>query len=123
MAIFIDQFGDRFNRTESNHCAIGSGETFSEVFFDVNEYDPCCTLEEGLMFAFRARKSAEAHIGVGKNTDIVIIELNKDPAFILNESDEMRQLKQVHDGESNKIRDLFHSSARELKGMIDEIRQ
>lgn len=121
--IFINQFGERFNRTESNHCAIGSGETFSEVFFDVNEYDSCCSLEQGLMFAFRAKKSAEAHIGVGQNTDIAVIELDKDPVFILNESNEMRRLEQIYNKERINIYDLYNNSAQEVKGIINEIRQ
>ncbi len=121
--VFINQFGDQFNQTESNHCAIGSGETFSDVFFDVNEYDPCCTLDQGLFFAFRAKKSAEAHIGVGQNTDILIIELNKDPVFILNESAEMRKLEEIYNNERVNIYDLYNDSAQKVKGIIDEIRQ
>ena len=33
-----------------------------------------------------------------------------------------RYARGFHDGERNNIHDLFHSRARELKGMIDEIR-
>ena len=46
---------------------------------NINEYDLCCTLEQGLMFAYRAKKSAESHIGVGKNTDIMILKQCKEP--------------------------------------------
>lgn len=60
---------------------------------DINEYDPCCTLKQGLKFAYRAKKSAESHIGVGKNTDIMILKQGKELILILNESDKMRTIR------------------------------
>ena len=116
--IWINEFGDFFNRTENYHCAIGMGEVFSDVFFDVNEYDPTCSLEEGLLFAFRAKKSAEAHIGVGNATDILIIRQNEEPILILNESKEMVELVEICDEERNKIQNLFNENAKEVEEIL-----
>ena len=121
--IFINESGECFNQTENNHHAIGSGETFSDVFFDVNQYDPCCTPEQGLLFAFRAKKSAEAHIGVGKNTDVLIIECGKKPIFISNESNEMRKLEEIYKNERNIINKLYNENAEKTKVIIDVLRK
>ena len=110
------------NNTENYYCTIGSGEHFSEVFFDINEYDPCFTLEEGLLFSLRAKKSAEAHIGVGKDTDIMVLRQDKDPLFFLNESNEMRQLDEMYEEEKINIRKLLNNNADKIKGLFDEKR-
>ena len=120
--IYIDEFGDIVNYTENHYCTIGSGEHFSEVFFDINEYDPCCTLEQGLLFSLRAKRSAEAHIGVGKDTDIMVLRQEKDPIFILNESNEMRQLQEIYEEEKINIKKLFNNNADKIKGLFDEKR-
>ena len=123
--ISLDTSGDIDNQTVNFHSAIGTGEFFSEVFFDVNEYDPNCSMREGLLFAFRAKKSAEAHRGVGKNTDILILNLNKEPIIILHESEEMRKLEKLYKEEKNKIQEIFNITAKQLDGeiFVDETRQ
>lgn len=118
--IYIDEFGDIVNNTENYYCTIGSGEHFSEVFFDINEYDPWCTLERGLLFALRAKKSAEAHIGVGMDTDIMVLRQDKELLFILNESNEMRQLEEIYREEKINIRKLFNNSDDKIKGLFNE---
>lgn len=87
---------------------------------DINEYDPCCTLEQGLMFGYRAKKSAESHMGVGKNTDIMILKQGKEPILILNGSDKMRQLEEIYKEEKINIKKLFNNNTDKIKGLIDE---
>jgi len=88
----------------------------------LNEYNPCCTLEQGLFFAFRAKKSAEAHIGVGKDTDIMVLRQDKESIFILNESDEMRRLEEIYKEEKINISKLFNNNADKIKGLLNERR-
>lgn len=118
LIIYFNQFGDFFNRTENYHWAIGMGEVFSDVFFDVNEYDPTCSLEEGLLFALRAKKSAEAHIGVGNATDILIIRQTEEPILILNESKEMNELVDIYNEERSKIQNLFNENAKKVEEIL-----
>ncbi len=46
--------------------SIGSGTPFSVIFFDQEGYSKKSSLKEGLYFAFRAKKTAESHTGVGR---------------------------------------------------------
>jgi hypothetical protein len=87
--IAIDEDGEISNNSEYYHKTIGSGQMFSEITFDIGIYNPKCSLEQGLFIAFDAKKSAEAHPGVGKFTDILILQENKPPEMIKNESAQM----------------------------------
>lgn len=85
------------------HQSIGSGAPFSLIFYDQEDYDVDCSLEEGLYFAFRAKKAAEAHTGVGVNTDILILHKDRDPISISNEDKRMKMLENLYNEEENEI--------------------
>jgi hypothetical protein len=69
--------------TEMHHYSIGSGHPFSMIFYDQQDYNCNCNLQEGLYFAYRAKKNAEAHTGVGEPTDIIILRKDSPPKKVL----------------------------------------
>lgn len=74
--------------TDFHYFSVGSGSPFSLLFFDQEEYSENCSLNEGLYFAYSAKKTAESHIGVGVKTDIVILRKEK-KALNISASDQM----------------------------------
>ncbi len=116
--IQIDPLGEKYNRSEIFHDTIGSGDLFSDVFFDVGEYNPDCSLEQGLLFVYRAKRTAEAHTGVGKHTDVLIIRQNKEPLLILNDSKEMKEFEKIYEEERFKIQDLYNKNIEKIKELI-----
>jgi hypothetical protein len=75
-------------------------------------------VRRGLIFAFRAKKSAEAHIGVGNATDILIIRENEEPVLILNESKKMDELVDIYNGERSKIQNIFNENAKRVEEIL-----
>ena len=84
------------------HHSIGSGTPFSVIFFDQENYDVNFSLEEGLYFAYRAKKTAESHTGVGIKTDIVIIRKNDKPIIIFADDEKMKMLENLYQDEKQK---------------------
>ena len=116
---YINEKGNYTDHTEFYNYSIGSGYPFSEFFFDQEHYDYECTIEEGLYFAYRAKKNAEAHVGVGPKTDIYILEKEKKPIFISAESDKIKYLDECYKKEKEEIKNfrhkLFFEMMEELK--------
>lgn len=116
----IDEDGNPEYVSESFHGAIGSGEMFSEIYFNVGEYSSRCSLYEGLSFAFRAKKSAESHTGVGLDTDILIICRDSDkPILITGESEKMGQLTDIYNAEKKSIRSIYDQTTSKVQTVID----
>ncbi|MHA1274674.1 MAG: hypothetical protein ACTSPD_18165 [Promethearchaeota archaeon] len=84
----INPLGEFREMTDFWNFSIGSGQPFSEIFFDQEDYTSNCTLQEGLYFAYRAKKFAESHVGVGAKTDIVILNKDSAPKFYNADKDE-----------------------------------
>lgn len=100
--------------TELYHYSIGSGAPFSLFYFDQEDYDYKQSLEDGLYFAYRAKKAAEAHTGVGRKTDIMILRKRKKPIIILAESKEINILEEIYNKEKNKIEEIRSNLTKEL---------
>ncbi|MCF2138411.1 MAG: hypothetical protein K9W43_14360 [Candidatus Thorarchaeota archaeon] len=117
--VIIDQDGKIYYVSESFHGAIGSGEMFSEIYFNLGEYSPRYSLEEGLLFAFRAKKSAESHTGVGMATDILVICKNGNrPILIRSESEKMAQLLSIYTEEKSKVTKIYNEMYQRVKEVI-----
>jgi len=104
------------DRSDFYKYSIGSGYPFSEFFFDQEHYDYECSLEEGLYFAFRAKKAAEPHVGVGKATDLFIINKGEKPIIITTKSDKIKLLDSYYtiDKEnSQKFRNGLYGKIKE----------
>ncbi len=92
--------------TDFHYYSVGSGSPFSLLFFDQEEYNENCKLNEGLYFAYRAKKTAESHIGVGAKTDIVILR-NGSEAINISASDPLiKKLESFYIGEVRKLHSL-----------------
>lgn len=92
--------------TDFHYYSVGSGSPFSLLFFDQEEYSENCTLNEGLYFAYCAKKTAESHIGVGVQTDIVILRKEKNAIDISASDQTIRELESFYIGEIRKIHGL-----------------
>jgi len=90
---------DVYDHSDLAYYSIGSGTPFSVIFFDQENYDNKCSLEEGLYFAYRAKKTAESHIGVGTQTDIIVLRKEDDPIIIYADNDLMKMLESLYNEE------------------------
>jgi 20S proteasome alpha/beta subunit len=95
----IGDEGDKNCFTNFGMCAIGSGDTFSQIFFDQNQYDISMTEVEALLFAFKAKKWSEAPTGVGTKTDIILLRENGSKIEIKDEDLLMRDLYKIYEKE------------------------
>ncbi|UCE81261.1 MAG: hypothetical protein JSV94_02245, partial [Methanobacteriota archaeon] len=98
----VDAEGDVLNFTNLGNVSIGSGSTLSGIYFDQNRYDPRMNENEALLFAFEAKKWAEAHTGVGHSTDIIIIKKKGKSKEIIEESPLMEKMNRIYDEERRK---------------------
>jgi hypothetical protein len=98
------------------YTSIGSGEPFSEIFFDQTCYSSACSLEKGLFLAYHAKKSAELHPGVGVKTDIMILRKGK-PKMVFqdgsSEIDILDNCRKAEIQEMTKIRVQFEEKIRD----------
>jgi len=88
--------------TDLCYYSIGSGTPFSVIFFDQENYNEKISLQEGLYFAYRAKKSAESHIGVGSQTDIIILRKEKAPVIIYADDERMKTFENLYEEEKSK---------------------
>jgi hypothetical protein len=58
-------------------CCIGTGQRHADVTFAYRRYTPSLPLKKALFIAYEAKKRAEMAGGVGKSTDIAIIDGKK----------------------------------------------
>ena len=57
-------------------CCIGTGQRHADTTFAYRRYSPSLPLKKALLIAYEAKKKAEMAGGVGKMTDIVILDEN-----------------------------------------------
>jgi hypothetical protein len=103
--------------TNYGSAQIGSGDTFSRIYFDLYNYKTSVTLSDGLFFAYKAKKWSEAPTGVGSRTDILIIRKNKKPVMIEDDSDLMNKIDAIY-FEEQKEKD---ETRKKLVKKIDNI--
>ena len=101
-----DAEGDVLNFTNLGNVSIGSGSTLSGIYFDQNRYDPSMNEDEALLFAFEAKKWAEAHTGVGHSTDVIIIKRRGKSREILEESPLMEKMNRIYEEEGRKQKEV-----------------
>lgn len=121
----IDNKGIITDSTDNQYSSLGSGEPFSEFYFDQHEYDANCSLELGLFLAFRAKKAAEYHPGVGCNTDIYILKLEPNQSISItpffNETDKIKILDGLIKTYTESVRKLWAEKSAEVKSKVLEI--
>lgn len=123
--IELDSFGKITDETDFLYSSVGSGQPFSQIFFDQHEYSAGYSIEDGLFFAFHAKKAAEFHAGVGEKTDIILIsvvenENKKDiQSFLfLEEHTEIELLKQIYTEEQLEIQTLSKKFTAQIREKV-----
>ena len=109
-----DAEGDVLNFTNLGNVSIGSGSTLSGIYFDQNRYDPNMNEDEALLFAFEAKKWAEAHTGVGHSTDVIIIKRRGKPREILEEAPLMEKMNRIYEEEGRKQKEVRKKLLRKM---------
>ena len=103
----ISQYGIYGTAHSVGYTAIGIGETHATHFYMVNGFKFNTPLKEAIFFAFRAKKSAEIAAGVGKRTDICILEKPKEPAFYRDGTNFVAELNEIYMKYDKKQRKLY----------------
>jgi hypothetical protein len=112
---YITDDGSIESATNSGIGAIGSGAPFSQIYFDLCNYDISMPEIEGLYFAYRAKKWAEAPTGVGFKTDIFILRNNNEkPIKILDNGDLMKEIIQTYNKEKVKVKEIRKNLLNQL---------
>jgi hypothetical protein len=102
----VDEDGDIVEVTPFGFASIGTGSPFSIVYFDQHGYDTRMKRNEAIVFAFEAKKWAEAHTGVGDRTDILVFDKGKKPISIYDDNEKMKQLRNAYEVELKKHRQM-----------------
>lgn len=111
----IDNEGDFYDATNFVATSIGSGMQFSQMFFDMYDYNMLVSEIEGLFFAYRAKKWGEAPTGVGKKTDILICRKDMKNVLIKNESDLMKKIDDAFEKEKAAVKKNREKILEEFK--------
>ncbi len=93
----IGDYGIYSTAHSIGYSAIGIGETHATSFYMVHGFKFATPLREAIFFAFRAKKSAEIAAGVGKCTDICVLEKNKTPVFYRDGCSLISGLNSIYD--------------------------
>ena len=100
--IIIDEQGQTTETTSFSVSSIGSGAPFSEVYFDLCEYDLNMDTNEALFFGYEAKQWAQSHTGVGNKTDILVLRKNKKPLEIYDNTELMKKLNKKYEEEKER---------------------
>lgn len=112
--VYIDDRGNIYDVSNFGVYPIGSGQQFSQMFFDMYEYNISMPEIEGLLFAYRAKKWGEAPRGVGKRTDILIIRKEDKNTFIKNEDILMKKIEKAFKKENDGIKKIRDKISKDL---------
>lgn len=113
--VTIDSQGNIYQVTEFKVISIGTGQPFSQIYFDLYDYKITVSETDGLFFSYKAKKWAEAPTGVGSKTDILILRKNGESLFIINESELMEQINILHRKELKERATIRKSLIEELQ--------
>lgn len=100
--VFIMGNGETINATNFGVGSIGSGLVFSQIYFDQHQYEITMPETESLFFAYKAKKWAEAHTGVGLKTDILMFRKNGENLAIPNENILMKEIDKIYEEEEKE---------------------
>lgn len=104
--VFVTDSGDILNFTNFGMGSIGTGLVFSQIYFDQHQYGISMSETESLFFAFKAKKWAESHTGVGSKTDILLFRKNGTNLVIRNEDLLMQEMNILYDKERERDDDI-----------------
>lgn len=124
--VIIDEEGDITDATNFNAFPIGSGAPFSKVYFDQLGYRPEMDANEATLFAFEAKKWAQAHTGVGEKADILVFKKESEEITvteIYDGSKLMRKMRSVYDTEIKNREEVRKKLLGEMFDMEGELYQ
>lgn len=121
--MYITEEGSTICATNFGMGSIGSGSLFSQMYFDQYNYEVTMSEIESLLFAYKAKKWAEAPTGVGLKTDIILFRKDGTKVEIRNEDvlmDEINKMYEKEKEENYRIKDgllkeLIKNSSGELR--------
>lgn len=90
------------------YAAIGIGEPHAANFYIVNGYKFDTPLKEAIYFAYRAKKSAEMAGGVGKCTDIYVLNNGKTAVSFRDGGKIITQLDTIYEKHTREIKKLYN---------------
>jgi 20S proteasome alpha/beta subunit len=114
----VGQYGIYSTSHSIGYSAIGIGETHASSFYMVNGFTFNTPLKEAVFFAFRAKKSAEIAAGVGKCTDICILEKTKEPIFFKDGCDFIANMNNIYERFQKKQKGLYQ---RDIVPELDKL--
>lgn len=123
--VIITDNGDILNLTNFGMGSIGTGLVFSQIYFDQHQYKISMSETESLFFAFKAKKWAESHTGVGLKTDILLFRKKDDVLEIRTEDLLMQEMNILYENErerdDNIKRELLNDFIKNNQEKINEI--
>lgn len=120
---YITDDGNTISVTNFGVGSIGSGSPFSEIYFDQYNYDTAISEIEGLFFAYKAKRWAEAPTGVGLKTDIFILKKSASPVKIRDEDKLMKEIGEAYNKEKEKVSKIRDSLLKQLiKNSLEVLR-
>ncbi len=112
--VYITDDGDTINLTNFGVGSIGSGLVFSHIYFDQHQYEISMPETESLFFAYKAKKWAEAHTGVGLRTDILLFRRNGKNLEIRNEDPLMNEVNKIYEEEEKANNNIKNRLVKKL---------
>ena len=96
------------------YCSIGTGERHADATFISYRYTPSFPVNKALYITYEAKKNSEIAVGVGKHTDMAIIDENG-VQFIKKEI--LEKLDEIY----NKKIELARLKNEEINKMIEDL--
>ena len=121
--VAIDHDGNSYNMTNFGNVQIGSGETFSRIYFDLYDYRTTVSESDGLFFAYKAKKWAEAPTGVGRRTDILIFRKKGKPLMIIDGSSKMHKIEEIYQEELKQRQETRGKLVKRLDKIICDVKK
>lgn len=106
--VSIENDGNTYDITNFGMGSIGSGLVFSQIYFDQHQYKISMPENESLFFAFKAKKWAQAHTGVGLKTDILLFRNNGKNIEIQHEFPLMDKINKLYNKERERNDTIKH---------------
>lgn len=117
--VAVDEEGDKLEATNFGVFSVGTGSPFSQVYFDQCGYTTSMPTNEAILFAFEAKKWAQAHTGVGAKTDMLVFRKeNKEikTIEIYEDSELMKKMYEAYQTEIDKRDEMRKKLLKELFG-------
>jgi len=119
--VFVDHDGEKYDTTSFHTFSIGSGSSFSKIYFDQLSYSPSMSTKEAMLFAFEAKKWAQAHTGVGQRDDMILFKMEKNNEIsVIESNDDSQFMERMHKIYEKEIKIRERTRKQLLKELFKE---